>query len=149
MATDDPADAIRRRMAELRRELMYDVRDVGRSARAMANVSFFVRQFPWATTALAAAVGYMLVPKKKEVVYPDPNVLAELVRKQQIRVDTSKAAKDSRGMLQSLVVMGLTWAARTGLNYMMQRMTTPGVHKEQKTSSAPVSAAEQSWKSKR
>src|SRR5436189_4416070 len=99
MASDDPADAIRRRMAELRRELTFDVRDVGRSARAMANLSFYVRQFPWATMVLTAAAGYLLVPKKKEVIYPDPDTLAELVRKKQVHVDASAAARDSQGLL--------------------------------------------------
>jgi ElaB/YqjD/DUF883 family membrane-anchored ribosome-binding protein len=65
MATDDSAEAIRRRMAELRRELAFDVRDVSRSARAMTNPAYYVRKFPWATTAAAAIVGYLLIPKKK------------------------------------------------------------------------------------
>src|SRR4051794_37205889 len=108
MATEDSADAICRRMAELRRELAYDVRDVGRSARAIASPAFYVRKFPWATTAVAAAIGYLLIPKKKQIVQPDPEMLAELVRKHQIKIDSSAAAKDRQGMLQSLVVMGVT-----------------------------------------
>jgi len=149
MATDDPAEAIRRRMAELRRELTYDVRDVGRSARAMADLSFYVRKFPWATTAVAAGVGYMLVPKRKEVIQPDPVMLAELVRKNQVRVDASRAAKDRQGMLQSLVVMGMTWAARAGMNYLVQRLTTAPADTKSEPAQAPASPVEQPWKTKR
>jgi len=149
MATEDSADAIRRRMAELRRELTYDVRDVGRSARAMASPAFYVRKFPWATTAVAAAIGYLLIPKQKQIVQPDPEMLAELVRKNQVRVDASAAAKDRQGMLQSLVVMGVTWAAKAGLNHMMQRMTIPAASKGNAAEAAPSAPAEESWKAKR
>jgi hypothetical protein len=148
VALKDPADAICLRMAELRRELMCDVRDVGRSARAMTNVSFYVRQFPWATLAVAAAAGYMLVPKRKEVVYPDPKTLAELVRKEQVRVDTSKAAKESRGLFQSLLVMGLTWAARTGLNYVGHQITAGAANKARDPHPPAPSPIEQPWKTK-
>ncbi|HEX5472857.1 MAG TPA: hypothetical protein VFW73_13280 [Lacipirellulaceae bacterium] len=129
MANQDSADVIRQRMAELRRELSYDVRDVGRSARAMTNLSFYVRQFPWATMAAAVAAGYILVPKKREVVYPDPHTLADLVKHQQVRIDASAAAKESQSVLRTLLVMGLTWAARTGLNYVGQQLAATTLHK--------------------
>jgi hypothetical protein len=148
MATDDEAETIRRRMAELRRELTFDVRDVGRSARAMANPVFFVRKFPWATTAVAALVGFMLVPKKKQIVQPDPEMLAELVRKNQVKLDSSAASKDQQGMLKSLVVMGATWAAKQGINYMIQRLTTPQAEKDKQAEAAPSAPAEESWKAK-
>jgi len=149
MASDDDADAIRRRMAQLRRELTFDVRDVGRSARAMANPAFFVRKFPWATTAIAAAIGYMLIPKKKEIVQPDPQMLAELIRKNQVKIDTSAASKEREGMLKSLVVMGVTWAAKAGINYMVHQLTTAQAAKDQRTAAAAPSApAEESWKAK-
>jgi hypothetical protein len=122
---EDNAETIRKRMAELRRELAIDVRCVGRSARAMAKPSFYVRRFPWATLAVASTVGYLLVPKKRQVVHPDPKMLAELVRKNQIQIDTSKASKESKGMLETLAVMGLSWAARAGLNYLGQRLMHP------------------------
>jgi len=153
MSTEDEAETIRRRMAELRRELTFDVRDVGRSARAMANPAFYVRKFPWATTAVAALVGYMLVPKKKEVVHPDPELLAELVRKNQVKLDTSAAVKDTQGMLKSLAVMGVTWAAKAGFNYMVQQLTTAQA-KERPPEEAvpsdatPSAAAEEAWKAK-
>jgi hypothetical protein len=155
MSTDDDAEAMRRRMAELRRELTFDVRDVGRSARAMANPAFYLRKFPWATTAVAALVGYMLVPKKKEVVKPDPEVLAELVRKNQVKLDTSAASKDTQGMLKSLVVMGITYAAKVGFNHIVQQLTTAQAEKSRAaetessdSASSPSAAAEESWKAK-
>ncbi len=120
---DEPAEKICRRMAELRRELVYDMQDVSRSAKAMASPSFYIRKFPWATLAVAAGLGYMLIPKKKQVVQPDMEALAELVRKNRVNINTSKA-EESQGMVKALAVMGLSWAAKAGMNYIVQQMTT-------------------------
>lgn len=121
---DESAEKICKRMAELRRELTHDVEDVTRSAKAMASPSFYVRKFPWATLAIAAGVGYMLIPKKKQVIKPDMEALAELIRKNQMNINPAKAAEESQGMVKTLAVMGLTWAAKAGMNYVIQQLTT-------------------------
>jgi hypothetical protein len=165
VASDESAEAIRRRMAELRRELTIDVRDVGESARELASPMYYIRHFPWASAAVAAGIGYLLVPKKKHVVQnvvqPDPEALAELVRKQQVKIDANKVTEDKQSMIKGLVVMGITWGLRTGLNYMAQRIATAAVHKghedaEKVHASAQASAsardpspAEDTWKTSR
>lgn len=150
MTSDDSGEAIRRRMAELRRELTCDVRDVGRSAREMANPLYYIRRFPWASAALAVAVGYLLVPKRKQVIKPDPEMLAELVRKQQVKLDTTNATAETQGMLKSLAVMGLTWAVRTGLSYMGQRLASAAMNKAHEQPHPPApSPLEEPWNTTR
>jgi hypothetical protein len=131
-------------MAELRSELTCDVRDVKRStreiadqAREMANPMYYIRRYPWATAAAAVALGYLLVPKKAKVIKPDPEMLAELIRKHQVKVDTSNVSQDKQSMLQSLAVMGLTWAMKTGLNYATQHLATMAMNRQ-----APQNAEE-------
>lgn len=136
MSSKDSAEAIRRRMAELRHELTSDVDEVSRGARELASPLYYVRRFPWVVVAAAAVVGYLLIPKKRQVVTPDPEVLAELVRKQQIKVEPTKAsAADSQGVVRSLLVLGLTWAVRTGLRYLGQRLTAAAMkaHEDART----------------
>ena len=142
MAADDSAEDIRRRMAELRRELSSDVREVSRTARVMADWRFYVRRFPWATAALALAAGYMLVPKKKEVkvISPDPDALAEMFRKEQLRVETPANAKDTQGLLRTLLLMGLTGAAKFGMNYMGERMRDAALHKSREPAGPATTA---------
>jgi hypothetical protein len=125
-------------MAELRRELVHDMQDVSRSAKAMASPSFYIRKFPWATLAIAAGVGYMLIPKKKQVIKPDMEALAELVRKNQVNINASKAAEESQGMVKTLAVMGLTWAAKAGMNYVIQQLTTAATKAAKPAPSSPV-----------
>jgi hypothetical protein len=149
---DESAEEIRKRMAELRRELTCDVddvsrsvREVGRTAREMASPMYLIRNYPWVSAAVAGVVGYLLVPKKKQqqIIKPDPELLAELVRKEQIKLDTSKASGEVDGMLKSLAVMGITWAAKQGMNYMVQRLTTAAMnmnHQEQSDRESPEAA---------
>jgi len=127
-------------MAELRRELACDMQEVSRSAKAMASPSFFIRKFPWATMAVAAGVGYLLIPKKKQVIQPDMEALAELVRKNQVHINASKSAQESQGMFKTVAVMGLSWAARTGMKYLMQQLTTatPGAKEPKATATSPI-----------
>lgn len=129
MSPDDSAAKIRRRMAELRRELECDVREVSRSARVMTDWTFYVRRFPWAMAGLAVGAGYMLIPKKKEIIKPDPEMLAEMVKRNQLRVEPVARDKEKPGFAKALLVMGITWAARTGMNYMGQRLSDAALHK--------------------
>lgn len=145
----ESAEDICNRMAELRRELVCDVQDVTRSAKAMASPSFYIRKFPWATLAVAAGVGYMLIPKKKQVVQPDAETLAELVRKHQVNINTGKASEESQGMLKTLAVMGLSYAAKAGMNYLIQQMTTNTAKAQRQSDAAPSSAVDEPTNVKR
>ncbi len=148
MTPEEQAESIRKRMAELRRELTCDVEEVSRSAKAMASPSFYIRKFPWATLAVAAGVGYMLIPKKKQVIQPDMAALAELIKKNQLNINAAKAAEEAPGMVKTLAVMGLTWAARAGMNYIVQQLTTAAAKAKEPNRDSP-SPVEESTKVER
>jgi hypothetical protein len=124
VTSDEQAESIRKRMSELRSEMTCDAQEVSRSAKAMTSPSYYVRKFPWATLAVAAGVGYMLIPKKKQSVTPDMQALAELIKNNRGRGTTQQAAEESPGMVKTLAVMGLSWAARAGMNYLLEQLTT-------------------------
>jgi hypothetical protein len=129
MNTDDSAEKIRNRMAELRRDLDCDVREVSRGARVMTDWKFYVRKFPWAVVGAAALAGYMLIPKRKPVIKPDPEMIQELVRQKKIKVESVTKQPEKPGMMKSLLMMGLTYAARAGAQYVTQQMTTAAQNK--------------------
>ena len=143
MDPDKSVERIRRRMAELRCELSCDVQEVGRSARAMTDIGLYVRRFPWASVAVAVAAGYLLVPRKKEIIYhPDSDTLARLIRHDQVRVDTTTPQQSAKGMVKSLLVMGLMGAARIGMNHIVSRLTSaPGSGGERPT----TATAHETW----
>jgi hypothetical protein len=137
---EDEAQAIARRMAALRRELTGDVREVSRKARVMTDWTFYVRRFPWVTAGLATAAGFMLIPKKKAVISPDQDALAEMVRKKQLRLDVDhKSEKPS--LFSTLLMMVATGAAKTAMGYLGERMKNVAALKAQHSSPTDAPSA--------
>lgn len=143
---EDEADVICRRMSELRRELTGGVRAVSRDARAMTDWTLYVRRFPWATVAIAAAAGFALIPRKKAVISPDQQALAEMVRKKQLRLNVDHKAEKQQGMIGSLVAMAAAWAAKAGMSYIGERMRTAAMNKpHQEGPPSPAAPASSSF----
>jgi hypothetical protein len=118
--SDDNAEQIRKRMAQLRRELDVDMGNVSRSARAMTDWTFYVRRFPWAVAGVAAVAGYLLIPKKKQPISPDPETLAELVKNREVRVEAASFRGETNKLLKSLVMTGVGLVAKAALNHAVQ-----------------------------
>jgi len=57
-------DDIRRRMAQIRRELHEDVQGVVAGAEAATDWRRWIRNYPWISVGLAFGVGYILVPRR-------------------------------------------------------------------------------------
>ncbi len=71
MSTAPPEiDEIRKKMAQIRRDLHADVQGVVQGAEAATDWRRFVRGYPWASMGVALAVGYMIVPQTPQD--PDP-----------------------------------------------------------------------------
>lgn len=116
-------------MAELRRELECDVRQVSRGAQAMTDWRFYARKFPWAIVGVALVGGYLLVPKRKSVIKPDPDMIAELIKQNKIKVESVTKQPDKPGMMKALLMTGLTYAVRTGAQYVTQQMAAAAQQK--------------------
>ena len=111
MSDTQTPDAIRQRMRQLRSELRDDVADVVESARRVADWQAWVRQYPWLALGIAAAAGYMVVPRRVQVVNPDPEALLELARKHKLVVDANPKPRQRAGMSGLL----LDWVARSAV----------------------------------
>jgi hypothetical protein len=120
---DDQADEVRQRMAALRRELEIDVQTVGQRARAMADWRFYVERFPFAAAAVAAAAGYMIVPRRPQMIVPDADTLAEMAKKNQVWLKTGspKPVERERGMLGGLFALAATVATKAAVNWATQQ----------------------------
>jgi hypothetical protein len=66
MNHDHQAEAIRQAMAELRRNLDANTKVVMNHAREMVDWRYHVRKYPSLALAAAAAVGYLVVPAKRQ-----------------------------------------------------------------------------------
>jgi hypothetical protein len=65
------SDEIRRRMAQIRRELHVDIQEVVAGAEAVVDWRRHIRTYPWAAVGAAVVVGYLVVPKRRRSVPRD------------------------------------------------------------------------------
>jgi hypothetical protein len=137
---DDEAQVISGRMAELRRDLITDVRQVSDGARVMTDWKFYVGRFPWVALGLAALAGFMLIPKKKAVISPDQDALAELVRKKHLRLNVDHK-QEKPGLLNAIVATGASVAAKAAMGYFGERMRSVAAQKAHQQSEFEASTA--------
>ncbi len=95
----DRAQQIRRTMAMIRRELNADVDQVEKSARTLLDWRYYVNNYPWACVGVAAAVGYLAVPRKVEIHQPDPKTIEKLARNHRLVVEQKPKAEAKAGLV--------------------------------------------------
>jgi hypothetical protein len=127
MATQPENDAreVVERMASLRREIASDVEQVTESARAMTDWTFYVRRFPWAAVGVAAAAGYLLVPRKKPAtVAPTAEQLAALANSKEFAAAATQQLKPPESLLKGLAVTVAAIAGKAALSYVTDQIRT-------------------------
>lgn len=119
---DDEARDVVERMSALRRELVHDVEHVAESAKAMTDWTFYVRRFPWAAVGVAAAAGFLLVPRKKSTVTPTAEQLAALVSNKEFVAAATDQLKAPQSMLKGLAATLAAMAGRAALAYVTEQI---------------------------
>ncbi len=122
MNPDDQAREVIERMAALRRELTHDVEHVTESAKAMTDWTFYVRRFPWAAVGIAAAAGYLLVPRKKTTVTPTAEQLEALVKNKEFVAAATEQLKPPQSLLKGLAATLAAMAGRAALSYLTEQI---------------------------
>jgi hypothetical protein len=89
-------------MRQVRRELGEDVDGIVDNAQVLTDWRYYVRTYPWICLGAAAAVGFLIVPSRPQVVQPDPKTLAELVKARKIVVTTPSEAPPRPSMAASV-----------------------------------------------
>ena len=96
------ADQIRSQMERTRLEFDSGVEQLVQGTHALGDWEQYVKAKPLLAFAVCAIAGYMLIPKKKQYYSPDPDQIANLVRRDKLVV--APPQKVQRGG----VVSGLT-----------------------------------------
>lgn len=89
---DERVEQIQRQMRQIRLHLDDDVGGIVAGAQQMTDWRRYVAAFPWGSVAAAVAVGYLVVPRKTEIVRPDVETLEKLAKRQQLVVEPNAAA---------------------------------------------------------
>lgn len=131
-------------MAALRRELTLDVQkleqgvhSVGQSARELADWRFYVERFPFAAAAGAAVLGFLVIPKRPQVIVPDADTLAAMAKNNQVWVKTGRAkpVENERGMLGGLAALAMAAAGRFAVQWATQQVKATLAARQQATES--------------
>jgi hypothetical protein len=121
VATAPPEfEDIRRRMAQIRRDLHEDVKGVVEGAEAATDWRRFIRNYPWATMGAAVVVGYLIVPRKHRpttTVNIAPSQLAHAIAAEPPR---PAEPKKSKGLLGTAFGLVAPLAFRTAQGYALQ-----------------------------
>lgn len=108
---------ISRRMQEVRSELGDDVEEIVESARTLADWRHYVKQFPWACLAGAAALGFFIVPKRIELISPDANALEELAKRNKLVIKSDPKPQATSGLGGSVVSLLARSFGRGAVSY--------------------------------
>jgi hypothetical protein len=116
-------EEIRKGMARIRRELHEDVRGVVESAEAVTDWKHYIRDYPWASIAAAAAIGFVIVPRRRRTVKP-AEVAQAVAAQIQPAVQAAQAAapapepkKKGRGLIGAGLGLLAPIAMRAVQNY--------------------------------
>ncbi len=128
MSTAKPTSAeineIQRRMAQVRHELHEEVREAVKGAQSLTDWRSQVRNHPWLALGAAAALGYLLVPRRRHE--PAPTIVAVGPHPAALPTAAAEAAaegpkkKKRWGLIGSAVGMLAPVAVRAAQNYAIQ-----------------------------
>jgi hypothetical protein len=114
------ADEIRAKMRSIRRDLRANVKDMVANASQMFDWKSYVRSFPWSSVAIAAVLGYLLVPRRMKVVAYDKATLENFLRENHL-VAAPPAEKPAPSVWGTLLPVLGGAAVRIGTSYLTRR----------------------------
>ena len=119
---DSPeVERIRREMEHLRGELHHEYGAIVRGAKVLTDWHYYVRTFPWACLGAAAALGFLAVPRRLEVMSPDADTLAKLAKQNRLVVEPQPRTQARSGVMASLLTLAANAALRAALAYAGQQ----------------------------
>jgi hypothetical protein len=106
-------------MQGIRCEIDQDLEDVSVSAHRMVDWRHYVRTYPWVCLGTAAALGFLIVPKRSTTKYADPATLTKLARTGHQVIEPPLSAP--RGMVETLLTTVASMVVRKGIGLLAQR----------------------------
>ena len=109
------AEQIRSQMQQCRLQLDNKAEKLAEGTNSLGDWQQYVKARPVLAFAACAVAGYLLVPKKKHYIHPDPERIANLVRKDKLVVappgKVSRGGGIFSGVASSLLRIGMQTAA--------------------------------------
>ena len=121
---NDPplAKSVRTRMQQLRCEIDGDVEDMAASARNVVDWKHYVKTYPWVCLGTAAALGFLIVPKRSTAMHPDLASLTELEKTGHLIAKPAPTA--TRGLVDALLATVASIAVSKAMGFLGQSVTS-------------------------
>lgn len=137
---------LRQQMEQIRCELAGSVSHLSDDAKTLTDYRYYVRQHPWMTLGVAAVAGFLLIPRKTKQVVPDAALLQDLLKKNELVVQTKSEVNQKRGLIATGASLLAAAAMKAAMNYAqqkaMERISSFG-HTPQRADPMPVSYPKQ------
>lgn len=117
VTTRSEIDEIRRRMAQIRHELHEDMQEVVSGAEGAIEWRRYVRRYPWVAVSLAAALGYLIVPKRRKVVVEAKQAVGELRKVAAVEAEKVQAKTRRKGWVRTALGLLTPLLVRAGQRY--------------------------------
>jgi hypothetical protein len=105
-------------MQQIRCEIDQGLEEMVASARGMVDWKHYVKTYPWLCLGTAAALGFLIVPKRSVAIHPDAATLEELARTGHLVAQP--AAEATRGLVGELLATVASIAVRQGIEFVGQ-----------------------------
>ena len=109
------ADEIRHRMTQIRGELDEELSGILANAKRLASWRFYLHRFPKTSLAVAACLGYLVIPRRKEIVAPDAEALEKLSKKYKLVVEKEPKVLKQGSLARPVVKFALSTLLRVGV----------------------------------
>ena len=117
---DPPLDEnVRVRMQGIRCAIDQDLEDVSASAHRIVDWKHYVKTYPWVCLGTAAALGFLIVPKRSTTRYVDIATLTKAAMTGHPVVEPPRSAP--RGMVGTVLATVASIAVRSAIGLLAQR----------------------------
>ena len=121
MNTSDP-QYIREQMARIRHNLDEEVDSVVERAKELTDWRNFVRRHPLISVSAAAALGFVAVPRRLNVMSPDARTLERLAKQDRLVVKPKSEIRKQSGLLAPVMGLVATAILRNGMTMAGQHL---------------------------
>ena len=116
------ADQISSQMAQFRLELDSEVEQFVEGTKELGDWQTYVKAKPLLAFAACAIVGFLVVPKTKKYINADPEMIANLVRRDKLVVAPPQKVKRSDGLVSGLTGSLLRIGMQTAAGAVMAKL---------------------------